>query len=248
MERATARRAVILVVWMACVTGLGVPVLGGPAIDVEEPVYDFGTVVEGATVEHTFEIENTGDEDLVIEDVRVSCGCTATELPTDTLIPSRVVRLSTALSTAGYGGLDISKRIYLTTNDPDHPEVTLTLRGRVVPEEAYLIEASDLSGSLKLLVDIRPMSSYTTGHLLGATNLPADEIDAWFDYLPKEYPMVLYDENGKQAGTVAEAMLAAGFLDVRVLVGGFREWIRLYGDRMVTTFDVIFMPIFDEGE
>jgi len=67
----------------------------------------------------------------------------------------------------------------------------------------------------------------------------------WLEHLPKEFPIVLYDTNGKGAGSVAEAMLAAGFLDVQVLVGGFQEWTRVYGNRMVTTFDVVFLPILD---
>ncbi len=42
-------------------------VLGKPVITAVEPEYKFGTVKQGAEVEHTFKIKNTGDQNLVIE-------------------------------------------------------------------------------------------------------------------------------------------------------------------------------------
>ncbi|MHC4262712.1 MAG: DUF1573 domain-containing protein, partial [Planctomycetota bacterium] len=45
-----------------------------------EPVHDFGTVWEGATVEHAFELEVQGDGQLKVEAVRASCGCTNSRL------------------------------------------------------------------------------------------------------------------------------------------------------------------------
>jgi len=147
MRSVIARIGVILTVWTACVVWFSVSVLGGAAIHVEEPIYDFGAVIDGTVVEHFFEIENHGDEDLVIEDVRVGCGCTIVELPMRRLIPRRSVRLGVSLSTSGYAGLEVSKSVYLTTNDPAQPQLTLTLQGRIVPQEAYLIEVENLSGN-----------------------------------------------------------------------------------------------------
>lgn len=48
----------------------------GPAITWERPTYDFGDIVQGEKVEHTFKFVNTGNEPLVITNVQVTCGCT----------------------------------------------------------------------------------------------------------------------------------------------------------------------------
>ncbi|MFP4650663.1 MAG: DUF1573 domain-containing protein, partial [Desulfobacterales bacterium] len=43
---------------------------GGPTAVAENPVHDFGTVSAGSEVFHSFVIENTGDEDLLLKSVR----------------------------------------------------------------------------------------------------------------------------------------------------------------------------------
>lgn len=48
-------------------------------ITFEEDSYNFGTVKEGEMVKHTFKFTNTGDKNLVLIDVRTSCGCTVPE-------------------------------------------------------------------------------------------------------------------------------------------------------------------------
>ena len=48
----------------------------GPVITWEKSVFDFGDVVQGDKVEHTFKFKNTGNEPLIITNVQVTCGCT----------------------------------------------------------------------------------------------------------------------------------------------------------------------------
>jgi len=42
----------------------------GPRIEVKEATYDFGKVVEGAKLQHVFEVGNTGDAALDIERIQ----------------------------------------------------------------------------------------------------------------------------------------------------------------------------------
>lgn len=44
----------------------------GPRLHFEEMTFDFGQVVEGTMLEHTFKILNRGDQPLVIENVSPS--------------------------------------------------------------------------------------------------------------------------------------------------------------------------------
>lgn len=41
--------------------------------------HQFGDIVQGEPVQHTFEFVNMTDEPLLIDNVRVACGCTGTE-------------------------------------------------------------------------------------------------------------------------------------------------------------------------
>ena len=40
--------------------------LAAPAVSVPQVHFDFGVVAQGVRLEHDFEVENSGDEDLVI--------------------------------------------------------------------------------------------------------------------------------------------------------------------------------------
>ncbi|HTH55216.1 MAG TPA: DUF1573 domain-containing protein [Cyclobacteriaceae bacterium] len=48
----------------------------GPGIAWDKNTHDFGDIVQGEKVEHTFKFTNTGSEPLVITNVEVTCGCT----------------------------------------------------------------------------------------------------------------------------------------------------------------------------
>src|ERR1044071_6665071 len=50
---------------------------------------DLGSVQEGPEVEVAFRFKNTGDKNLVIEDVHASCGCTVPEKPKEPFAPGQ---------------------------------------------------------------------------------------------------------------------------------------------------------------
>ena len=53
----------------------------------EKGLYDFGTLTEGDTVEHTFAFTNTGEFPLIINNVTASCGCTTPDWPREPVAP-----------------------------------------------------------------------------------------------------------------------------------------------------------------
>src|SRR6185436_13953604 len=57
------------------------PAIAGPRIDVEPPSFDFGKVRPDKALHREFSIRNLGTEDLVVESVSTSCGCTVTDPP-----------------------------------------------------------------------------------------------------------------------------------------------------------------------
>ncbi|MGK7390484.1 MAG: DUF1573 domain-containing protein [Candidatus Cyclobacteriaceae bacterium M2_1C_046] len=61
----------------------------GPILTFEKDTHDFGDIYQGDKVKHTFTFENTGNEPLIITNVQVTCGCTATEWPRDPIAPGQ---------------------------------------------------------------------------------------------------------------------------------------------------------------
>lgn len=53
----------------------------------EETEYEFGAVLEGAQVKHTFTFKNVGKVPLIISDARSTCGCTVPTYPKEPIEP-----------------------------------------------------------------------------------------------------------------------------------------------------------------
>ena len=53
----------------------------GPRIEFKETEYDFGRVMQGERLSHTFVFTNTGKSDLIISSAHASCGCTTSTPP-----------------------------------------------------------------------------------------------------------------------------------------------------------------------
>lgn len=104
---------------------------------------DFGSVVQGTKVEHTFVFRNAGDAELVISQVRSSCGCTAALLSADRLPPGGRGELRAVFDSGRFRG-PVSKTVFLHSNDPRRPVVELHLRGTVRPEIEMKPEQVDL--------------------------------------------------------------------------------------------------------
>lgn len=49
--------------------------------------HDFGDLIKGKRVYHTFKFKNTGETPIVISNVRPSCGCTAPDWDTSPVLP-----------------------------------------------------------------------------------------------------------------------------------------------------------------
>jgi hypothetical protein len=136
-------------------------------IEVDNPIYEFGEVLEGVFVIHAFVLTNMGDEPLTITRVTTSCGCTTTNLAKTTLARGESVELGAILDTVGYGGRTITKLITVESNDPKDAKPTLQLKGVVERAQSYNIAAGDLNYLFYVLIDLRNPEDYTTAHLMG---------------------------------------------------------------------------------
>lgn len=122
-----------------------------PELSVDQPVYDFGTIIQGKRVEHVFILKNRGDTPLTVTRTKTSCGCTVANMSTKTIAPGRSAELRTAFDSANFGGT-IAKTITIDSNDPRTPAYTLTLKG-VVKEQLVIVPRQLNLGQLKAGAD-----------------------------------------------------------------------------------------------
>jgi hypothetical protein len=102
----------------------------GPKIQLDEEVFNFGSVKQGTKVLHEFTFKNLGDADLVITDVKTSCGCTAAVTSARTIAPGGEGTLKVSFNSSGRSGSQ-NKSITLVSNDPENPRLMVRLSGKV---------------------------------------------------------------------------------------------------------------------
>ena len=101
-----------------------------PRIVVDNPVFNFGTVLSGPTVHHVFAIRNDGKGELIIGRVLPSCGCTAAAPSRTRLAPGETAEIPVTVETRLLAG-PTTDTVEIVTNDPVHPTLTLKIDGYV---------------------------------------------------------------------------------------------------------------------
>jgi len=151
------RHRSLIVVGAAAVLAAGVLAAAGlPAAKrakavFEETTHDFGKVKQGEVLAHEFVFKNEGDEDLVIERVETTCGCTAALLSAQRIEPGREGRIKTTFDTRGYQGR-VTKYVILISNDSGkrRRELALTVDIEVPPSARIDLDAYNIDLGLSL--------------------------------------------------------------------------------------------------
>jgi len=86
-----------------------------PKIEFEKEIHDFGKVIQGEIVTYGFKFKNTGNADLVIAQVKTSCGCTVPKFPKVAIKPGEEKVLTVTFKSEGRKGVQ-NKSITVTTN------------------------------------------------------------------------------------------------------------------------------------
>jgi hypothetical protein len=122
-----------------------------PAILFQQDVYVFQPILEGESVDITFEFSNGGGEYLVIHDALTSCGCTTAEYPSHPLKGGESAMIKTTFNSKGHAG-DNDISLLVKSNDPTVPVKTLRIRGKVIRQ--WQVRPNRF-----ILTDLRPGST-----------------------------------------------------------------------------------------
>ena len=88
--------------------------------------HDFGFVQEGETVTHVFEVQNTGKNDLMLQAVRPSCGCTTPKYEKKPIRPGRKGTIEVAFDTKGRPGKQRKSITVVTNTEPPNTVLYFT--------------------------------------------------------------------------------------------------------------------------
>ena len=86
-----------------------------PVISFDKKIWDFGTIIDGEVVEHTFRFTNTGTNDLIISNASASCGCTIPEWPKEPIAPGEKGEIKVEFNSNGKKDM-VTKDITILAN------------------------------------------------------------------------------------------------------------------------------------
>src|SRR3954470_721091 len=108
--------------------------------------YDFGKIKQGVPVSTYFEITNTSDKPLVIENAFGSCGCTTPEVPKEPIAPGATAKLKVNYNAAAMNHFE--KTVTVKFAGIQDPKV-VTITGEVLDETAYNALGKENGGTKK---------------------------------------------------------------------------------------------------
>ena len=107
----------------------------GPVLSWQTASFDFGDIVQGEKVEHTFYFSNTGTEPLIITNIATQCGCTTPKgWPRDPILPGGKGEVTLSFNSAGKYGRQ-NKVATVVSNAANADGNQLILSGNVQPKK-----------------------------------------------------------------------------------------------------------------
>ena len=116
----------------------------GAKIEFKAYTIDYGTINKGADGIRTFEFTNSGDEPLIVSNVKSSCGCTIPKKPKKPILPGENGEIEVKYDTNRVN--PIRKTITVTSNAVNAPTVALKITGKVIdPDKESVLDKKQKS-------------------------------------------------------------------------------------------------------
>jgi hypothetical protein len=106
----------------------------GAKIRFEEMEHQYGTIAKGSDGNCEFTFVNEGNEPLILQNVKASCGCTTPSYTQKPVMPGQTGTIKVHYNTNNVGGF--SKTVTVTSNAVDNPRVVLRIKGNVKADGA----------------------------------------------------------------------------------------------------------------
>lgn len=101
-------------------------------VQIEEKTIDFGKIHTSDTVVATFKIKNIGQEDLIISDVKASCGCTVPSWTSEPILTGEKAEVLLSYDISDVGLFQKSVSVFCNTKESP---IILLIRGQVISND-----------------------------------------------------------------------------------------------------------------
>jgi len=117
----------------------------GPEIEFEKVVHDYGNVPYNGNGECEFRFTNTGNEPLLVQKPKSSCGCTIPSWPKEPILPGESDVIKVTYRTNRVGA--INKTVTVTSNAVKNATVVLRIKGTVLDQPKEVVPAKKEVGN-----------------------------------------------------------------------------------------------------
>ena len=100
-------------------------------IALSEAAFNFGKIKKGDQKEHTYEVTNTGENPLIISQVKPGCGCTVPDYTRDPIMPGQKGKITLKFDSSNFDGL-VSKQAEIYANVEKSP-IVITFSADIQP-------------------------------------------------------------------------------------------------------------------
>lgn len=114
-----------------------------PYIMFEQPARDFGDIVQGEKVTHTFKFQNIGTQPLIISNVQTTCGCTVPEWPKEPIPPGNTGLISATFNSANKSG--IQQKVITIYSNASNDQATVKILANVLPPKKTETPANNVA-------------------------------------------------------------------------------------------------------
>ena len=97
------------------------------------------------------------------------------------------------------------------------PEIDIKQLAAALGDDAALINP--------VVIDVREVNEYVTGHVPGATLMPMTRLTAHLGELDKTRPLYVVCASGNRSAAIADLLYASGY-DAYSVTGGTTAWAR----------------------
>ena len=112
-------------------------------ITFQETKHDFGKVKAGVELTYVFKFKNDGDENLMIQKVHASCGCTGVTIGDKKEFKNgEEGEIKVSFNTRGRSGVQ-SKTVSVQSNDPANPVVVLSFTCEIISQQPTITLKKD---------------------------------------------------------------------------------------------------------
>ncbi len=122
---------------------LSVPAGPITTIEFEEPVHDYGVILDGEVVSRVFTFTNTGEEPLILIEAKGSCGCTVPQWPRDPIAPGETASITVEFNSKHKRGMQ-NKKVTITANT-DPAQTFIYMKGKVIAADEDGVDLPNVS-------------------------------------------------------------------------------------------------------